>query len=147
VAPAQAGPDTLWRAIRIGGAKPDPAQLVPFLRCMGIRAPGQAPATLAPKTSLVEDPGLLRLAQHFFGADPVRPPRSEVEAGPAMAASAGRTAIVTTMKNEGPFILEWLAYHRAIGVEDFLIYTNDCSDGTDTMLELLPMCTNSRTAS
>ncbi len=137
VAPAVAGPDTLWRAIRIGGAKPDPAQMVPFLRCMGIRAPGQAPATLAPKTSLVEDPGLLRLAQHFFGADPVRPPRSEVEAGPAMAASAGRTAIVTTMKNEGPFILEWLAYHRAIGVEDFLIYTNDCSDGTDTMLELL----------
>ena len=31
--------------------------------------------------------------------------------------------IVTTMKNEGPFILEWLAYHRAIGVDDFLINT------------------------
>lgn len=53
------------------------------------------------------------------------------------ATEAGRTAIVTTMKNEGPFILEWLAYHRAIGVDDFLIYTNDCSDGTDTMLEML----------
>ncbi|MGB8815186.1 MAG: glycosyltransferase family 2 protein, partial [Paracoccaceae bacterium] len=49
----------------------------------------------------------------------------------------GRTAIVTTMKNEGPFILEWIAYHRMIGVDDFLIYTNDCSDGTDTMLDLL----------
>ncbi len=49
--------------------------------------------------------------------------------------AAGRTAIVTTMKNEGPFILEWLAYHRAIGVDDFLIYTNDCTDGTDTMLD------------
>jgi hypothetical protein len=48
-----------------------------------------------------------------------------------------RVAIVTTMKNEGPFILEWLAYHRAIGVDDFLVYTNDCDDGTDTMLALL----------
>ncbi|MBD3764686.1 MAG: glycosyltransferase family 2 protein [Rhodobacterales bacterium] len=41
------------------------------------------------------------------------------------------------MKNEGPFILEWLAYHRMIGVQDFLIYTNDCTDGTDTMLQML----------
>jgi hypothetical protein len=41
------------------------------------------------------------------------------------------------MKNEGPFILEWLAWHRAIGVQDFLIYTNDCTDGTDTFLMLL----------
>ncbi len=51
--------------------------------------------------------------------------------------SKPRTAIVTTMKNEGPFILEWLAYHRVIGVDDFLIYTNDCTDGTDTMLQML----------
>ncbi|SDX85381.1 glycosyltransferase family 2 protein [Allgaiera indica] len=137
VAPAQAGPDTIWRAIRIGGAKPDPARMIPFLRCMGIRAPGQPTSALAPKTSLVEDAGLLRLAQHFFGADPVRPPRSEIETGPAMAVNAGRTAIVTTMKDEGPFILEWLAHHRAIRVQDFLIYTNDCTDGTDSMLDLL----------
>ena len=47
------------------------------------------------------------------------------------------TTIVTTMKNEGPFLLEWIAYHRAIGVSDFLVYTNDCTDGTDRMLKLL----------
>ena len=41
------------------------------------------------------------------------------------------------MKDEGPYILEWLAYHRAIGFTNFLIYTNDCSDGTDTMFDLL----------
>ena len=41
------------------------------------------------------------------------------------------------MKDEGPYILEWLAYHRAIGFTDFLIYTNDCSDGTNTMFDLL----------
>jgi hypothetical protein len=41
------------------------------------------------------------------------------------------------MKNEGPFILEWLAFHRAIGIERFLVYSNDCTDGTDRMLDLL----------
>ena len=42
-----------------------------------------------------------------------------------------RRTIVTTMKNEGPFMLEWVAYHRAIGFTDLLIYTNHCDDGTD----------------
>lgn len=43
----------------------------------------------------------------------------------------GSRLIVTTMKNEGPFMLEWVAFNRAIGFTDFLIYTNDCDDGTD----------------
>lgn len=41
------------------------------------------------------------------------------------------------MKNEGPYILEWLAYHRVIGFSDFLIYTNDCEDGTTEILDRL----------
>ena len=45
--------------------------------------------------------------------------------------------IVACMKNEAPYILEWLAYHRMIGVDNFLIYTNDCSDGTDALLDRL----------
>lgn len=45
--------------------------------------------------------------------------------------------IVSTMKDEGPYLLEWIAYHRAIGFTDFLIYTNDCSDGTDLLLDRL----------
>ncbi len=48
-----------------------------------------------------------------------------------------RCLIVTTMRNEGPFILEWIAYHRAIGVTDFLIFSNDCEDGTDEILDRL----------
>ena len=44
-----------------------------------------------------------------------------------------RILIVSCMKNEGPFILEWVAWHRAMGVSDFLIYTNDCDDGTDAI--------------
>lgn len=45
-----------------------------------------------------------------------------------------RVLIVTTMKNEGPFILEWIAHHRFLGVTDFVIYTNDCDDGTDQIV-------------
>ncbi len=42
--------------------------------------------------------------------------------------------IVTTMKNEGPFILEWIAYHRSIGFTGFTVFTNDCDDGTDKII-------------
>ncbi|WP_089268331.1 glycosyltransferase family 2 protein [Jannaschia aquimarina] len=48
-----------------------------------------------------------------------------------------RITSVTPMKDEGPFILEWLAYHRLIGFNDFIVFTNDCSDGTDRMLDRL----------
>ena len=48
-----------------------------------------------------------------------------------------RITAVTPMKNEGPFVLEWLAYHRLIGINDFICFTNDCEDGTDLILERL----------
>ena len=48
-----------------------------------------------------------------------------------------RALIVTCMRNEAPFLLEWIAYHRAIGFTDFLIYSNDCEDGTDDLLDRL----------
>ena len=41
---------------------------------------------------------------------------------------------VSMMKDEAPFLLEWIAHHLAVGFTDILVYTNDCSDGTDTML-------------
>ena len=44
---------------------------------------------------------------------------------------------VTCVKNEGPFLLEWIAFNRLIGVTDFLFYSNDCSDGTDRLLDCL----------
>ena len=48
-----------------------------------------------------------------------------------------RITSVTPMKDEGPFILEWLAYHRLIGFNDFIVFSNDCSDGTDKLLDRL----------
>ncbi|MGJ8616319.1 MAG: glycosyltransferase family 2 protein [Sulfitobacter sp.] len=48
-----------------------------------------------------------------------------------------RITAVTCVKNEGPFLLEWIAFHRVIGVTDFLFYSNDCSDATDKLLDKL----------
>lgn len=48
-----------------------------------------------------------------------------------------RITAVTCVKNEGPFLLEWIAYHRLLGVTDFLFYSNDCDDGTDALLDAL----------
>jgi len=48
-----------------------------------------------------------------------------------------RLLIVTTARNEGPFLLEWLAHHIAAGASDILVYSNDCEDGTDRMLDRL----------
>ncbi|MGH1412185.1 MAG: glycosyltransferase family 2 protein [Pelagimonas sp.] len=45
--------------------------------------------------------------------------------------------IVGCMKNEAPYILEWVAYHRAVGFDNFIIYTNDCADGTTELLDRL----------
>lgn len=50
---------------------------------------------------------------------------------------SNRALIVTCMRNEGVFVLEWLAHHKAIGFTDFLIYSNDCNDGTDELLNRL----------
>jgi glycosyl transferase family 2 len=44
---------------------------------------------------------------------------------------------ITCVKNEGPFLLEWIAFNRVLGVTDFLFYSNDCTDGTDELLDAL----------
>jgi hypothetical protein len=56
-----------------------------------------------------------------------------------VAADRVRTRILlaATMPNEGPYILEWVAYHLAIGFTDIVICTNDCVDGSLALLERL----------
>ncbi|MGB0505428.1 MAG: glycosyltransferase family 2 protein [Pikeienuella sp.] len=56
---------------------------------------------------------------------------------PSVALNNDSVVIITSMKNEGPFILEWIAYHLSIGAKHFLVYTNDCDDGTDQILDRL----------
>ena len=58
---------------------------------------------------------------------PPMPPR-------ALPGGSSGNVIVACMKNEAPYIVEWVAYHRATGIDNFLIYTNGCEDGTDEIL-------------
>ncbi|MEO0939692.1 MAG: glycosyltransferase family 2 protein [Pseudomonadota bacterium] len=44
---------------------------------------------------------------------------------------------ILCVRNEGAFLLDWLAHHQACGVTDFLVFSNDCQDGTDTLLDEL----------
>lgn len=59
----------------------------------------------------------------------------------------GQVTAVSMMKDEGPFVIEWVAHHLAVGFTDLVVYTNDCSDGTDDMLirlEELGLCHHRR---
>ncbi len=51
--------------------------------------------------------------------------------------SEPRRVLFSAQKNEGPFILEWVAYHRVIGFTDIVVVSNDCTDGADTLLDAL----------
>lgn len=59
-----------------------------------------------------------------------------VQARAAVAPTRG-PCVVATLRNEGPYLLEWLAYHRAIGFEAFYLYSNDNEDGSDGLLGAL----------
>lgn len=48
-----------------------------------------------------------------------------------------RYTVLSTMKNEGPFLLEWVAHYKALGFDDIVVCTNDCEDGTDRLLRRL----------
>jgi hypothetical protein len=45
--------------------------------------------------------------------------------------------LITSIKNEGPFIVEWVAHHRVMGFDHIFIASNDCSDGSDALLVAL----------
>jgi hypothetical protein len=48
-----------------------------------------------------------------------------------------RTLLLATMKNEGPFLLEWVAWHRLVGFDDIVVAQNDSDDLTAEMLSCL----------
>lgn len=131
-APSALPDGAVFRLVRIGGVEPQ--VLYPFYRHMGLRHQAPTVSKLVPKASLIHHPPLIDMSRQEWGHKPIFMPDEEMAAPPK---GDNSVAIVTCMKNEGPFILEWLAYHRAIGVDGFLVYTNDCTDGTDSFLDLL----------
>ncbi|WP_299817053.1 glycosyltransferase family 2 protein [uncultured Jannaschia sp.] len=136
-APARLPADAPFRLTRIGRLQSDTGGAAAFHRAMALRCNEAGDRPLAPKSGLVRSDALLHLSRERFGHDPVLPPVSAAPVPRLPAALPGRTAIVTCMRNEGPFILEWIAHHRGIGVDDILIYTNDCTDGTVELLDAL----------
>jgi len=48
-----------------------------------------------------------------------------------------RLAIAAIVKNEAPYILEWVAYHRVVGIDTFFIADNGSDDGTTQLLSEL----------
>jgi hypothetical protein len=41
----------------------------------------------------------------------------------------------TMVRNSGPRLLEWIAFHRHfLGVEHFVLYDNNSTDGTEELL-------------
>lgn len=47
------------------------------------------------------------------------------------------TTLIATSRNEGPFILEWIAYHKAIGFDHILVYMAPDCDGSSDLLTAL----------
>ena len=47
--------------------------------------------------------------------------------------------VIATARNEGLYLLEWIAYHRCIGADALFIYSNDNSDGSDDLLRSLAL--------
>ncbi|MEM9320455.1 MAG: glycosyltransferase family 2 protein [Pseudomonadota bacterium] len=48
-----------------------------------------------------------------------------------------RFMLVTTAKNEAPYFLEWVAYHKLIGFDTICVFQNDSDDGTHEILREL----------
>ena len=48
-----------------------------------------------------------------------------------------RTLLVTTVKNEGPNILEWVAHHRLCGFDKIMVFQNGSSDLTVRSLRIM----------
>ncbi len=44
---------------------------------------------------------------------------------------------LTTLRNEGPYVLEWVAHHLAAGFSHMLMLSHDCDDGSVALLDAL----------
>lgn len=44
-------------------------------------------------------------------------------------------AVCAIFRDEAPFLAEWIAFHRLVGVEHFFLYDNGSADGPEAVLE------------
>lgn len=62
---------------------------------------------------------------------------SATESAPLRDRQRTDVTLVSCMRNEGLFLVEWVAYHSLMGFEDIVIFTNNCTDGSDLLLDRL----------
>ena len=48
-----------------------------------------------------------------------------------------RITVIASMRNEGAFIVEWVAWYRALGFTDVVVVTNHCTDHSPQLLDAL----------
>lgn|GEM_PF-349424 len=58
-------------------------------------------------------------------------------ATPSANLAGGEKVIVACMRDEALFVVEWVAHHLALGFDRIIVFTNDCSDGTDKLLDAM----------
>src|SRR3954467_5375423 len=64
-------------------------------------------------------------AEHFcFAAS-----RGSLSGEPTGAGMMDKIAVCAIFKDEAPYLLEWLAFHKLVGVDLFVLYDNGSSDG------------------
>ena len=51
-----------------------------------------------------------------------------------------RLAIAAPIRSEAPYLLEWIAYHRSLGIEYFFLADNGGDDDTSALLQALDRC-------
>lgn len=54
---------------------------------------------------------------------------------PIMTPPVPKSAVCLIAKNEGPYLLEWIAYHRALGFDEIVVYENRSTDQSAELLE------------
>ena len=54
-----------------------------------------------------------------------------------MGVEAAKVTLAAIMKDELPYILEWVAYYRLIGFDEIVVYSNDSTDGSLQLLDAL----------
>jgi len=62
-------------------------------------------------------------------------PPNVIGKGPLLSAPGLELGVVVIIRDEAPYLTEWLAYHHALGVQHFFIYDNGSADELHEVLE------------
>src|SRR5262249_4766808 len=72
----------------------------------------------------------MRLGRKDRGSSDVRPKKIRIHIPPDRPAACrtGYLSIATIVRNEAPYLAEWLEFHRMLGVEHIYFYDNESTD-------------------